>query len=150
MNPHELSPSRDEGPLRVYVAGSSREMDRARAAMDYVRELGGVITFDWVAEIERVGSANDGLTDEQRRSSAAADLEGVEACDVFWLLAPETPSTGAWVELGIALGLRESIRIIVSGPGSKRSIFSALANIETPSDITAAHHIARLVREGSR
>lgn len=147
-------------PLRVYVAGASKEIDRCRAAMDYVREIGGVITCDWIAEIERVGSANDGLTQEQRRESAEADLCGVMEADVFWLLAPDNTSTGAWVELGTALVAREVWRandavqhptvIIVSGPGSKRSIFAALADLETPSDITAMRRVAELAKERQR
>lgn len=147
-------------PLRVYVAGASKEIDRCRAAMDYVRELGGVIACDWIAEIERVGSANEGLTQEQRRESAEADLCGIMGADVFWLLVPENDSKGAWVELGAALVSREIWRandavehptvIIVSGPGSKRSIFAALADLETPSDITAMRRVAELAKERQR
>ena len=140
--------------IKVYVAGASKEADRCRAAMEYARELGCVITCDWLAEIERVGAANEGLSNEQRTESAIADLEGVIAADVFWLLAPENQSTGAWTELGYALALRDQqrragqtpIEVVVSGPGRARSIFSALADVELASDITAARHISAIAK----
>lgn len=140
--------------MRVYVAGASREMDRCAAAMALVRELGGTITCDWVEAIRAHGPANEGMTDEDRRSFATEDLKGVSDADVLWLLAPEGASAGAWTELGFALALRSTrarldparpMRIVVSGPASARSIFSALADEEIPSDIAAARRIALLV-----
>jgi hypothetical protein len=140
--------------VKVYVAGASREMDRCAAAMALVRELGGTITCDWVENVRALGAANEGMTDEARRSFATEDLKGVSDADVLWLLAPEGPSAGAWTELGFALALRSTtrhhererpMRIVVSGAASARSIFSALADEEIPSDIAAARRIALLV-----
>jgi len=84
------------------------------------------LTLDWVAMVEAAGSANEGLTDDQRCYYAHADLHAVGLADVLWLLAPSpsAPSTGAWVELGYAL--RAAPRVIVSGPARTRSIFCAL------------------------
>lgn len=124
--------------LRVYVAGSSAEPQRVRAAMDAARGAGCELTEDWLAAMEEAGTANEGLTHEQRRRYALADLRGLEAADVLWVLAPETHSIGVWVELGYALAGRAwgamPGGIVVSGPASARSIFCALADRECPTD----------------
>jgi hypothetical protein len=101
------------------------------------------ITLDWLAAIEKAGASNEGLGDGDRRSYAADDLAAVEEADFIWLLAPENASTGAWVELGYALALRDRIdgrtrpRVAVSGPARMRCIFAALANYESDSDAQA-------------
>lgn len=119
--------------MRVYVAGSSRELPRVRWAMDEIRAIGGTITEDWASKVER--QLADGMTDadlsEHVRSEAVeACLNGVRAADVFWLLAPPdtAPSRGAWVELGYALGLRRAgahLAIVASGGHARRSIFTS-------------------------
>jgi hypothetical protein len=135
--------------VKVYVAGASKEPERVRRAMNAVLAEGWELTHDWLAEIERVGSANDGLTLAQRCDSATRDLRAIREADMVWLLAPENDSTGAWVELGYVLGLYDGCfvstpGIVVSGPGSGRSIFCALT--ECVSDDTALS----LLREGAR
>lgn len=126
--------------LRVYVAGASKEPERVRAAMDAARCAGFVVTLDWLAAIEAAGAANEGLDDGQRRHYAAEDLAAVESADVLWLLAPGNASTGAWVELGYAIALRDQVgatsrpRIAVSGAARTRCIFAALADYESDHD----------------
>jgi hypothetical protein len=132
--------------LAVYVAASSREMPRARWAMDALRAAGVRITCDWVAAIEAAGAANEGLTDEQRRRYASEDLYGLRLADVVWLLAPETPSAGAWVELGYAMAWRH-LRIVVSGPSRVRCVFAALADLETDRDEDALAEIVAMAGE---
>lgn len=128
-------------PLRVYVAGASKEPERVRWAMDAVRALGCEITLDWLAVIEAEGAANEGLTDAVRRRAARADLDAVGDADVLWLLAPSNASTGAWVELGAALSGRAWAAhpggVIVSGPARHRCIFAALADEEHDTDEAA-------------
>lgn len=118
--------------MKVYVCGASAEPERVRRAMDAVLAEGWALTHDWLSEIERVGTANDGLTEGQRFDSAARDLEAIHAADVVWVLAPEDTSTGAWIEFGYTLGRSSGggpgggPGLIVSGAASKRSIFCAL------------------------
>lgn len=139
--------------LRVYIAASSREMDRARAAMFALRAWGCEITEDWVAAIEAAGAANEGLSDEDRRRYAGADLRGVADADVFWLLAPETPSAGCWVEMGYALSHttwgQSPARIIVSGPGRARCIFAALADVEVDTDAAGLEAVLAMAKEAA-
>lgn len=86
--------------LNVYVVGQSKDLERARRAMSVVRLRGHAVTFDWVAEIERVGAASP--PGAQRRQSALAGMRGVNEADVLVFLHPPLgmTSTGCWWELG--------------------------------------------------
>ena len=136
--------------IGVYVAGSSADRDRVRAFMQRVRDAGMVITFDWIEAMERAGVGDEGLCNPDRRRYATADLTGVEnARVVVVLLDDNAPTRGAWVELGYAIGLRESEgpdrhAIIVCG-GRRRSIFTVpgLVDSECENDDQA---FARLVQ----
>ena len=123
--------------MRVYVAGSSGEMPRARAAIAACRERGWAVTEDWPAAIEAHGGlANRGLSRPARMGAARACLRGVDEADVVWLLVPGSgaPSAGCWVELGYALE-RGNVRAIVCSGDTSRSIFCASAHeVETDSD----------------
>lgn len=119
--------------LRVYVAASSKELERAKWAMAQVRALGHDITHDWVRCVEQEGEANPAAaTLSQCQKWAWDDLEGVSNADVVWVLMPDQDGFGAGVELGYALS-NPYMRIICSGP-TRRSIFSALADNCFPND----------------
>lgn len=119
--------------VRVYVAGASDELERAQRAIDFIRSIGWTITHDWVADVRRVrvegGRADADLTSDEMRELAAADLAAVQGAELVWLLVPNTPSTGAWVELGYALALNRwtnAPRIIASGPRAAGSLWCSL------------------------
>lgn len=120
--------------MRIYVAGSSDELDRVAAFMGKARALRFEVTFDWVAEIRAVGAANPpDVTRKRRRQWAEADLLGVRQADVFVMLAPEIGhARGAFYELCHAVDRR--ITSIVAGPTHACSIFSALASYEVPTE----------------
>lgn len=109
--------------MRVYVAGSSAQLERVRDAMDALIERGHTVTHDWAHLVEEVGEANPlDATDHERITWARDDLRGVNSADVLWLLMPTTEGFGAAVELGYALA--HNIPVIVSGGIPKRSIFT--------------------------
>lgn len=112
--------------MKVYVAASSGQLDRATAAMNALEERGHTVTHDWVTEVRLVGEANplDASQLEQLRW-ARADLAGVLDADIFWLLMPSSGGFGAAVELGYAIA--KGIPIIVSGGVPSRSIFTSFA-----------------------
>jgi hypothetical protein len=146
--------------VRIYVAGASKEPERCRAAMTAVQKLGLEITLDWLAAIEAEGAANEGLDDEKRVRYSTADLLAVTKADWVWVLAPAltSSSAGCWVELGYALGLRDTARwmgddpplfvrgprIIVSGPGRVKCIFCSLAEREFDDDVAALAYLNAL------
>lgn len=118
--------------MKVYVAGASKEIARCKAAMAAVRELGHEVTYDWTADIEAAAGPDETLDRAHLAQVAIEDLRGVKRARLFWLLLPEGDSTGAWTELGYALGLgvdyhADRPAIIVSGQ-RRRSCFWTLAD----------------------
>lgn len=111
--------------MKLYLAGSSKERRTIAAYMHELTRAGHVITHDWVAAMDACPLAEADLDVSDARRYALDDLRGVRAADVVWFLAPETISTGAWVELGYALGIHAGA-IIVSG--ETPSIFARLAS----------------------
>ncbi|MHB8387573.1 MAG: hypothetical protein ACYDDA_05015 [Acidiferrobacteraceae bacterium] len=105
-----------------------------------------------------IGSGGDSLlTDADRRKYAQADLDGVLAADIVWLLAAnDRGACGSWVELGAALARRELCRnagvrpaaphIVVSGPKCKRTIFTELADRWDEDDELALGYVIGLHR----
>ena len=122
---------------RIYVAAAfSERLTRARPAMDRIRALGGAVTHDWTADPPPGVTTDADLTDAQRVQLALADYRGVAEADVVWLLAPtDKGSCGAWVEFGAAIALGK--RTVVSGPASRRSIFTEMATRRFETDTEA-------------
>ena len=124
---------------RIYVAGASTERERIARYMGALRDAGWTITEDWCASEASLGKSDADLDDETARRVAERDLDGIERADVFWLVAPSSPSFGASTELGYAVARRGShdapTRIIISGPCP--SIFARLADERFPSHVAA-------------
>lgn len=142
-------------PIEIYVAGSARNWQRARAFMERIHAHEHMrVVFDWTLSVEAAQSAgvhDSALDNDERASHARADLNAIESCDVFVLLAESEPvGRGAWIELGYAMRIRDAnVRrvadswldgeptIVVSG-GDRRSIFTtppALVDYEVPYDV---------------
>lgn len=108
---------------RVYIAGASSEVTRARAARTQLEAGGLTVTSTWPDVIEQVGQNNprDASISDLARW-ALTDLAELHAADALWLLLPfgQTTTVGAWIELGVAFEARKAI--IMSGP--HRPIFT--------------------------
>ncbi len=148
--------------MRIYVAGASREIERAKRVMAMLREAGHTITFDWAAHIEQVNHAaptNFAIRD----GSATADMDGVidawEERGALVLLHPAVgvPTVGAWTEFGAWIGFnlrstRKSLgdHIIISyetqtEPHTGPNIFDAFVPVERfTTDDKLLQAIARL------
>lgn len=96
---------------KIYVACSSKEIDRAEKVMAMVRDLGGSITFDWTIDVRNYGSKAPDFDTGHR--CATADLGGVAAADAVIVLDGEY-SYGRIVEHGAAMALGKPV--FVSGP----------------------------------
>jgi len=146
----------DTNVLRVYVAAASAELRRAALAMDLVRHTPGLaLAHDGVATILQHGSANAGLTDAVREAVATEGLAKVREADLLWLLCPNRPTVGAWVELGHFLRHRPEratprYPVVVSGPGAGRTIFTATAEVVVDTDEEAAAVLREIGRAQTR
>lgn len=130
----------------VYVVASSMEPDRARWAMDLIRNTDGLeLAMDWLACIEEEGTSN-GMGHEKDLHYSNLDCEALSASDYVWVLVPTTLTKGAYIEMGYAINdaRRRECVLIVSGP-ERDSIFYAQATVSYRSDNEAAlyfRHIA--------
>lgn len=142
--------------LKVYVAGAWVEKkERAEKWIAKLREVGIEITHDWTVDETPCapGYTDKDLPVGERRSRAEADTIGVLKADVLWLLAPtERGASGAWTELGIALGASwcnddSNLKIVASGAKHDRTIFTSLADASFRKDEDAFEYITNLLRE---
>jgi hypothetical protein len=139
--------------MKIYVAASSREIDRAEAAMAYARGRGHTIPFDWTVPVREniaAGLSDRDLDDVSARRQAREDRNGIEDSDALLFLSPTQPTNGAWWELGFAHGLwvcRSKIAIVVSYlPGAPRQcIFEEIQAVCYTSDEAAVHMLERMV-----
>jgi hypothetical protein len=123
--------------VKIYVAGSSNELDRLERFMDAFEAAGHEITLRWTALVR--AAAAEGFTSDTQIPvhkavvDARADLDAIDRCDCFVLVVPEPPSRGrgAWVELGYALrpgANGASPWVIVIGQHARISIFTSRAD----------------------
>ncbi len=128
--------------MKIYVAGSSKELDRVEGVIARLRSAGHMITHDWTKAV-RAAPDDHAITDEHARQCAEADVRGVYDADVVWLLIPEVKSEGAFFELGAAWGWRHPDirsprrRLVASGNPTGR-IFLWLPGIQRYPDDEAA------------
>ena len=129
--------------MKIYVAGASSEMALIETLMRRLREAGHTITHDWTVDVRNAGSASpdDSVV---RKTAARKDLRGIAESDVTWLVKPAetSTSTGAWVELGYGIGLKdESVDryaikfqdaspMLVASGSSKKCIFADIVDHE--------------------
>lgn len=88
--------------MRVFIAGSSKEISRARQFMARARLLGAEITYDWTTPCVTLGAnpPNESI----REQASDACYRAIREADAFVLLAPHpgNHSIGCWVELAWA------------------------------------------------
>ena len=136
--------------MKIYVAASSKELERAERIMAALRARGHEITFDWTVPIrERAarGEPDAKLSITERGFYAFKDTNGIEDADLFWQLIPTTESAGAWWELGYATGLRNGKvkhpHVIVSG-NPERCLFTVLVPYSFAIDAQALAYVLSL------
>jgi hypothetical protein len=142
--------------VKIYVAGASSEMPLIETLMRRLREAGHTITHDWTFDVRNAGSASpdDAVV---RKTAARKDLRGVAESEVTWLVKPAetSTSTGAWVELGYGIGLKDAAAVhgiefhdafpmLVASGGTKKCIFADLVDREFEEHEEALAFILRL------
>jgi len=121
--------------LKVYLAGSTQDIERAKRWRDALVSAGVEVVSTWIEVVEKVGSGNpQDATKVQRADWSTTDLAEVASADVLWLLVPpaDKAARGAWLEFGYAVERR--ITLISSGD-TRQSIFTAMGiELETDED----------------
>lgn len=136
--------------MGVYIAGSSKEIDRVERWRDALMKMRIVVTSTWTDNVRKVGEGNPrSASTVQRRTWAAQCCREVERARVLWVLVPQVdaPTRGAWFEAGVAYTL---VRPIVWSGDTLQSVFCALGdehNEDAPvePDAAAFHHVLNLV-----
>lgn len=120
----ELAARPAPAPLKVYVAASSRELERVDRALEGLSKIPNVeVTYRWIDDMRKQmakGLTDKDLTREEALEVGDACLQGVYDADLVWLLYPNETTRGAWVELGYARALFDQNligRIVVSYEG---------------------------------
>lgn len=133
--------------MKIYVAGSSNELERARRWIRELRATGWTITGDWPEVIAAVGDANPrDASEAERWRWSYDDLEAVNRADVVWLLAPAVGTgRGAYCEVGYALACGKHV---ISSGDTRQSIF--LAQTKEYATDEAAFGALREARERLR
>ena len=145
--------------MKLYIAGSSKELDRAAAWIERAKLAGLTITFDWTVPIREKGSGN-ALPFLEKRGYAAVDMRAIREADIFWFLAPIDHITfgGVW-EFGFACGMDHAharvrepdpsgvvvhpMLLVLSGPKKDAHIFTTLADAHFENDEDAFEYILR-------
>ena len=142
-------------PTRVYVAGASAQLQRARRAMGWVREAPELtLAHDWTAQVQadrEAGKQDADLLQVQQCARAFEDFAAIRESDIFWALVPQPDvrTTGLWVELGWALRARDGnqpIRAVCSGDSCRKRLFVAASDAMFSTDSSAFSHIRMAAR----
>lgn len=108
---------------KVYVAASFEQRTEVKAAYKLLRSAGHSVTADWTTHKEITSLPSQAEREELTTKYALEDVGGVESAEVFILLLGDRKSTGAHIELGIALGAKLPYIYIVGDSGSRNQLF---------------------------
>lgn len=134
---------------RVYVAGSSAELNRVEHWTARLIAAGITVTSTWPANVRAVGSANPrDATREQRAAWAMTCLRQVATAQLVWFLVPAVtaPTRGAWIEVGFMRGLVHGVTravCIISSGDTLQSIFCALGDEHETDEAAFAAIVGR-------
>lgn len=136
--------------LRVYVAGASREIERAESMIAALRASGRVwITHDWTVDVRENGP-DAGCSPETLRRCAKHDLDGVCEADTVVVLVPDTSSQGVLVELGAALAFGCHVIAARSHAGVSApmvlGLFGYLVRVQVDTDVAALSAVLERAR----
>jgi nucleoside 2-deoxyribosyltransferase len=112
--------------MKVYIAGSSAELERVDRCAARAHAAGLFVVSTWPVSVRNVGHANPrGAVRSDRQRWSLNCLAEIQLADVVWLLVPaiDQPTRGAWLELGYAI--RAGKGIVCSGD-TMQSIFASL------------------------
>lgn len=109
---------------KVYLAGSSAEMERAKHWHDRLRAAGVDVVASW---IETDDPRSSSWPIGKRRLEATGRLAEAGSAPIVWFLVPTLGIGGAWAEVGFVYGAswQACLKLVFSG-NTKQSVFCSL------------------------
>ena len=108
---------------KLYVAASFEQKEQVRQLYDILKSKGHIITADWTTHKEIASLPTLEERETLAKQYVIEDTNGVANADVFILLLGERKSTGAHVELGVALGSKNVKQIILVSDDNDSQLF---------------------------
>lgn len=106
-----VEPPRDAvKSVSVYVATKLENIEKARECVAKFKEKGIEIQYDWTEH----GSLQ-AVSAEKRAGFAAKEVEGARTCDILVAILPG--GRGTHCEIGVALGLKKPVILVVEDEG---------------------------------
>lgn len=131
----------------VYVAASSAEQNRARAAIEQLKAAGITVTSNWIEVIaNRCGGVPNPRGEEPdlrviRGNAVHGNKEAIRASDILWFLVPsDEPGCGGFYESGFADALGKEL--VFSGD-TQRSVFT-ISGHEFTEDLEAFEFVVKI------
>lgn len=121
---------------RIYVAASFEQKSEVKALFKKLEAAGHTITTDWTTHKEIASLESEEERESLKRQYAIEDTDGVTSASVYVLLLNNRKSTGAHIELGIALGAQIS-RICLIGEVDESQLFYSHPSITKLPNIDA-------------
>ena len=132
--------------MKVYVAASFEQRDEVKNAHKQLRGAGHEISLDWTTH----KWLQDNPKAEQLYSQyAVADVNGVLEADAYILLLGSRASTGAHIELGVALGSAKE-HILLVGNIQQFTLFYRHPKIKHFASLEAAIRYLVKIRPKTR
>lgn len=122
----------------IYVAASFEQRIEVRKLYELLEGLGHKITNDWTAHKEIADAPTIEARTKLSRQYAIEDVNGVRDAQVFILLLNERKSTGAHIELGIALGCKSVKSILIVTKHGSSQLFYEHPKVKQVKDISEA------------
>lgn len=134
---------------KVYVAASSEEQNRARAAIEQLHRAGIECTSNW---IECIAQRCDNIPNPRghaddlkiiRGNAVHGNKKAIREADILWFLVPDVgiaPGCGGFYEAGFADALEKEL--VFSGD-TQRSVFT-VSGEEFDNDLDAFEHIKKI------
>lgn len=96
--------------MTVYVATKLANVEKARECVRLFKEAKINISYEWMTH----GSLHE-ASPEQRAEFAKKEVEGARTCDILVAILPG--GRGTHCEIGVALGLKKPVILVVEDEG---------------------------------
>lgn len=131
-------------PEKIYVAASFEQKDEVRDLFKQLKAAGHTITADWTLHKEIASLISEEERKSLKRQYAIEDTNGVKQATVYALIIGDRKSTGAHIELGIALGANIPHICLIGNPDASQLFYSHPAITILPDIKSFIEYIQKL------